>query len=87
MTSNAGASITKNLELTEEIPWIQQPTLGFKSFVLSNEEQFCFYGVLYENPFRKFLARRAVKQMHTVLYRYEALKRPDSDLLLKTRDL
>lgn len=44
-----------NLEMTEDIPWIQQATLGFKSFVLSQDEQFCFYGVLNENPFRRFL--------------------------------
>lgn len=45
--------IEKILTLEEDLPWIQQPTIGFKEFILSDETELLFYGVLPENPARK----------------------------------
>jgi hypothetical protein len=43
----------KQLKLQENLPWIQQPTIGFKNFICSDKQSLRFYGVLPKNTFRK----------------------------------
>ncbi len=52
IVSDGGDPVDKLLELKEDIPWIQQPTLGFKNFIRSPETQMYFYGVLCTNPLK-----------------------------------
>lgn len=52
--NNNEPPIDKIFELTESIPWIQQPTVGFKNFILSHDTEMSFYGVIPENPIKFF---------------------------------
>ena len=51
-----GNEVIKTLKLEKEnIPWIQQPTLGFKNFILDkNRKTMTFYGLMVENPIPLF---------------------------------
>jgi hypothetical protein len=40
----------KTFTLEEGTPWIQQPTIGLKSFILSDQKELDFYGFLFEDP-------------------------------------
>jgi len=42
-------NIHKTHKLDKPFPWIQQPTIGFKNFVLSNEKELSFYGIRPDN--------------------------------------
>jgi len=46
--------IDQTFELTEPLTWIQQPTIGFQPFILSNNREMSCYMVLPKHPINPF---------------------------------
>jgi len=54
-------SVNETVELTEDLPWIQQPELGLKNFVLSDQSEITFYTVVPQRiAFRGTLLEKGI---------------------------
>ncbi len=73
----------KTFAFEEDIPWIQQPTLGFKNFILSGKSEMSFYGVLPKNPF--FLGAKPPLFMKATAKKLGEEKVPGQGKLMKVK--
>lgn len=50
LTPERKSPIVKSLKIPKDIPWIQEPLIGFRTFLLSDKKECSFFSVMDENP-------------------------------------